>query len=444
MRIFATKLIDEVNPMIEKDFQIAISSKKNVFIFKLLKDHKLSYDTYDSDLHLLENKVLYDEGVICYDLCIDEEDSVHLVSLLDSGELNYIKFLDGKWSGGIIGKFDLTSNIYNQIEILFIKNKLHIIYNLSNYINSNVWTIQHVIYGDKIEGRHNITRYISSKKPEYFVVDIDSDGIIHLAYNPNIDKSQIFHCFYNPFSNKWSSKANKLSQEGRLNYFPYLLVDTKDNIHLLWLESYKNNYNIKYLKMNAEGRRKHIWKEINLPAMNVSKYPPIIFEEGNIIKLAFTVDSQVKLLNSNDYGDSWVNEEEIYHTNENLRIIKCRSNIDSKINRINYSYCETNNNIKLYILEMFKKLPIIQKDFNLEDQSDKNELLVENEDTDITPDMYYKLGEKLDNILENQSSIEEIMTKILKYQEFMDIKLDDIYEFTETDNRSFIERLFHS
>ena len=138
MRIFATKLIDEVNPMIEKDFQIAISSKKNVFIFKLLKDHKLSYDTYDSDLHLLENKVLYDEGVICYDLCIDEEDSVHLVSLLDSGELNYIKFLDGKWSGGIIGKFDLTSNIYNQIEILFIKNKLHIIYNLSNFINSNV------------------------------------------------------------------------------------------------------------------------------------------------------------------------------------------------------------------------------------------------------------------------------------------------------------------
>lgn len=429
--------------MIKENIKIALNSSKEVFLFQVVENYKLGYSTFDSNLKYLKNQVLYDEHTICYDLYIDKSDTLHLVSLINTGELMYYKCLDNTWSSAIIGKFDLNSNIYKQIEILFIKDELHIIYNLSNLINSNVWTIQHVIYDGKIKEMHNIARYISTRNPEYFLMDVDSNGTIHLVYNTNINKPQVFHSFYNPFSNTWSSKANKVSETDRINLFPYLFIDTKDNIHMLWLEFHKNKYNIKYLKMNSKGKEKFIWKQIKLLNINISKYPAIIFEEDNILKLIFTSDSHIKSLKSGDFGNAWSEEEKGYDINKNTKIVTIKSKIYPTMNKINHSYCKIEDNIKFYFLEMFKESSSIIEEY-IQGREEREKILAKDKNINISPIISAELNKKLDNILENQNSIEELIAKILKYQEYMDIKLDDIYEFTESDKKTLLERLFSS
>src|SRR5690606_4266233 len=107
---------------------------------------------------------------------------IHLVALINTGELHYYSYTDGQWYKNTIAKFNLKSNIYNQFETLIINNKLHLLYNYSNLINSNIWTIQHIVYDSKREEQYNVVRYISKKIPEPFIVDADNLGNIHILY----------------------------------------------------------------------------------------------------------------------------------------------------------------------------------------------------------------------------------------------------------------------
>lgn len=429
--------------MIKENVKIILNSNKEIFLFQSLENQGISYNIYDCNLKFLGSQILDDKNIICYDLYIDERDVLHLVSLVESGELIYYKFIDNKWSSGIIGQFDLDSNIYKQIEIFFIKSKLNIIYNISNFINSNVWTIQHVVYDDTIKERHNITRYISTKNPEPFVIDFDSKGTIHLVYNPNINKSQVFHSFYNPFSNSWSSKPNKISDENKTNLFPYSFIDTMDNIHILWLEHDKDKYYIKYLKMNSKGKEKYIWKKVKFLDIPVSKYPPILFEEDNTLKLLFVSDSSLKLIKSRDYGNSWSDKEESCDINENTTIIKTKSSIDSETTKINYLYCKIKDKIKFYFLNTIKEpINIIKEDIKI--KKEEHNIIIGHQNNDANSIMYSELNKKLNNILENQNSMEELIAEILNYEKDINSKLDNIYEFTKPNQKTIFQRLFDS
>src|SRR5690606_33073095 len=125
-----------------------------------------------------------------------------------------------------------------------IKNQIHIIYNFSNLISSNLWNLQHVIYEN--QERYNVIQYVAPKKPSYFVTDVDSQGTIYLLYSAIANnKSQIYYIFYNPFTNTWSSKPKLISLDKSNNHYPFLFIDSRDNIHSLWLEELRGRYFIK-------------------------------------------------------------------------------------------------------------------------------------------------------------------------------------------------------
>lgn len=423
--------------MIKENMRIALKSNKEVLLFNKSQDNKLFYDMYDSKLNFLEHKILSNKGIIFYDIYIDKNDTLHLVLLEEFGNLLYYKLIDNKWSSGVIGRFDLQSNIYKQIEILFISDKLHIIYNFSNLINSNVWTIQHIIYSDKTEEANIISRYISTKNPKYFLIDVDSKGTIHLLYNTNMKKFEIFHSFYNPYTNYWSSKTNKISEKDSINLFPYIFIDTKDNVHVIWLKSNINKYTIEYLKMNANGKKKYIWRHIKLSDINISKYPAIIFEEDSKLKLLYVYNNSVKLIKSTDYGDSWSIEENSYPINNNTIFTKIRSNIFSKTSKSNHLYCQIKDKPKFYFSEIFRDIfDPINKNTKIEKTEEKDEtIIVEDQDFNLNSTIYNNLNKKLNNILNNQNYIKEHILKILEYEQSINIKLD---------KRSFLEKIFNS
>lgn len=332
--------------MFKFDINFLLSSKNEIYMFQLTTDKEIKYNIFDSTLSNFASGSIDDVNVLTYSLLIDENDSIHLIALLDNGNLNYHLYNGNEWSKSTISKFDFKSNLYSQIEILKIDQNLHIIYNYSNLINSNVWTIQHVILDSK--ERHNAIRYISGKNPDHFIVSKNSQGAIHLLYTTLVNNSsQIFHNFYNPFSSRWTHSSKQISSEGVNSIFPFLFIDSQDNLHGLWLEESRNKQEIKYMKMSSLGKEKYIWKIITLPYIDVSRFPPIIIEEKNILKLFCKSGDSIIILSSRDFGNSW-SEEERLNISEDIILTRVSSNMDTDVNQIKYGYSSISPSLKFY------------------------------------------------------------------------------------------------
>lgn len=438
--------------MFELNINIVINSKKEIFVFRLTNYGEINYTIFDPSLISLYSKNLYDKNVLKYSVTIDENDVIHLLALINTGELNYYKYMEEKWSKATIAKFDMISNIYNQIEILMIKNKLHIIYNYSNLINSNIWTIQHVIYGD--EEKHNAIRYISKRIPDPFAISVDNQGTIHLLYRNNINKPQIYHMFYSHYTKAWSPLSKQISSDTGQSSLPFLFIDSQDNLHGLWLEEIDDRCKIKYLKMNSSGKEKYIWKDIKLPYIQLSKYPPIIFEENNKLKLIFTYDDDIDFLYSSDFGNSWLKGENSQNLDPNTILAKVKSNV----NKINYIYCNISNEPKLYFLDSFPYKKTLNAHENLKIESenkaetsdcmDKEKISIsENEEiisetNEINSSILDELENKFTDILDNYKAIESTLIKILNNQETIKNELNNIQNSINPKKDSFFTKFF--
>jgi hypothetical protein len=454
--------------MFDQNISVIFNSRKDVFLFNLSEEGEIFYTIYDSSLNKLQSNFLFDKNILKYSTLIDENDFIHLVALLNTGELNYYKYINNEWVKDNIAKFDLKSNLYNQIKILIIKDNLHIIYNYSNIINSNIWTIQHVVLNDKNGEKHNAIRYISKRAADPFFVDVDSSGNIHIVYKTYINNdSQIYHGFYNPFTRTWSSVSKHISSNDFNNIFPFLFIDSQNNLHILWIEESKSKLSLKYLRMKGSGKEKYIWKEISLPHMPLSKNQPIIFEENNKIKLIYFSNDSMILSSSKDYGDSWVREE-IMPLPQNISIAKVNSNILPSENQIKYSYLNVINKPIFYFLELYSNASVSTYDESvlepldpeniLEDTNEDNNIDIDATDSHELIDMIsaslhelMEVDKKLEKIIENQYILTKILdnqlnieNKLSNIQINIENKLDDIQKSIDSNKKSFLNKFFNS
>jgi hypothetical protein len=429
--------------MFELNTNIIIDSEIKTFVFKLEKE-EIKYNIFDHSLNLLNSTSLPDKGVKLYSVYIDLDNIIHLVALLSAGELNYYKYIDEQWSKGTIANFDLKANIYNQIKIFTVKNKLHLIYNYSNLINSHIWTLQHVIY-DKANGeKHNIIRYISKRAPDPFFVDIDRLGTIHLFYKTDLSTiSQIHHTFYNPYTNNWISSPKQISSEGINNLDFYLFIDSYNNLHGLLLEELNNRCKIKYLRMSSKGKEKYIWKEISLPYILISNYPPIIFQEDNNLKLLYLSDNKIKYITSTDYGITWSIENIIDSLDDNHSIVEVSSNLLSKKHKINHSYFSNPDNPKLNSLNIFSNTTFSLEEISSEviNEEIKLEIL---EEVDIAPNILNDLNNKMDQLILNYETYESFISIMISNQVDLENILNNIQISLDKNNQSFLSKVFKS
>lgn len=274
-------------------------------------------------------EVLDKEDVNLFGFTIEKE-KIHLVYLLKNGDLIYSIFSNGNWTKALIGKFDIKSNRYNQLEVLYINDRLNIFYAYSNYINSNIFTLHHVIYKDNIEARYNIIRYISKKSATSFTVDYDSNGNIHLMYSTIInDLSYIYYTNFNPYKSSWLNNSIKLSQDEKNNENPFIMVDSLNNIHAISWEKSSNNYILKYFRRSSSG--KDIYKWIDMNSLKITSPIPsgILIDDVNSIKLIYGDEFNYNIVNSDDYGLSWKHIIQKKVSN-NVELIHPKAEIEAK------------------------------------------------------------------------------------------------------------------
>lgn len=430
--------------MFKSNTSVLIDSQIKTFVFKL-EDEVIKYDIFDSSLALLNSSNIIDKGIKIYSVFIDLKDIIHLVALMHTGELNYYKYIDEKWLKGTIANFDLKSNIYNQIKIFIINDRLHLIYNYSNLINSNIWTIQHVIY-DKANGaKHNIIRYLSKKSPDPFLVDVDSIGMLHLFYKTDLSSiSQVHHTFYNPYTNIWAPVPKQITSDDISNLNPYLFIDSSNNLHGLLLDELNDGYKLKYLRMSSSGKEKYIWKEIPLPYISISNYPPIIFQEDNNLKLLYVSNNKIKYLFSTNHGITWSMESTIINVDDDICLVEITSNLLSKNHKINHGYFSNPISPKPNFLDIYPSNIGLLKEIKPESIVDEITQKMVEEEASTEQDILTEINNKIDQLLDNYKDSESFVSMIISNQLNMENTLNNIQSSLDENKQSFLARLFNS
>lgn len=429
---------------------LVLNSKDYFYIFEHDNIGSLSYRVYSLDFELIDKHLIEESGVLKYAITLDKNNNINLIYLLKSGQLNLNIYDDLKWNSYTIGNLDTRANRYNHFEVLFVNDKLNLIFTYSNLINSNIYTIQHITYDNGPGEKYNIIRYISNKLGDPFVVDSDDLGTIHLLYNTITNNdSYIFHSFYSPFTRGWSNNPNELSSREVQNISPYLFVDSKSSLHGLWIESNKNVNSFKYFKMNIRGKEKYIWKPVRIPYISPDNCRPILYEEGKQLKLLYMRNNHLYYIYSTDYGNSWSREVQI-ETADNISIIKTSINNDFYPDiKARHILGSVGVNPKIYLLNALasknkfsskdtKSLYINVNHEDIDNHGTKEPKLVIEKEQDMEI-----LLKEIENISQSNKELKILLDKILEKNEYILDKLQQIQIATEKNKSSFWDRWFN-
>ncbi|MCF6464135.1 hypothetical protein [Clostridium sp. Cult1] len=412
--------------------QLVINSKEKSILFNRNSAGSVEYAILDNLYEPVDGFQLYKDNVLKYSIDIDSMDRVHLVALMKSGELNYSILENGNWSNAIIAKFDLHSKIYSDIILLTEENNINIIYGYANLINSKLWTIQHVIGKNQNWDQYSIAKFISDKNMASYIVDRDSLGNIQLIYSSMEGfTSQVYHTFYNIYANKWNPIPNKLSSSNIKKVLPYIFLDTKDNIHSLWLEDSNNNYILKYSRFSSAGENKFTWNQVKVPYIASCTNHPIIYEEKGILKIIYTKPGSIGYIYSPDYGHTWHEGEDFKTDFSNINLIKisnCTFNSNSKINHV---YCSIGKKLNFIFFDSFNS----NDTESLKSKDEKDKSIMEEDTSEKTEIMIKEL-------LKNQETINTLILKTIESQQKVEKDIEYILELLMNKKSSLFDKIF--
>lgn len=422
-----------MNNLSKNNFLVTNSKEESIF-FQIGSNDEIEYTFLNQNYEPTEINKLFENQVLKYAVTIDKSDRIHLVHLSKSGELKYSIFENNNWSTATIAIFDLRSNIYDNIVVLPLEDSIHIIYAYANLINSKLWTIHHVAGDYKQFEQYNAVKFASDRTPVLFAVDKDLTDSIQLLYIAKVnDTDQIYHTFFNPFTKKWNPTPQKLTISNYYKQFPYIFVDSNNNIHSLWLEKLDTSYILKYSRLMSSENRSNSWKEVKIPYINDCNNAPIIIEEQGILKIIYSVDNGISYLYSLDHGSTWYKEDTCDIKSNEINLVKI-SSIAFKTNntKINDIYCSIKDRINFFFSDNFNSISLNPIETNLSKELDtSNQPVKELEVYNI----------KIEELLKIQEEIKDILSNILDSQKMMEESIKNLLQIIETKKGSFINRL---
>ncbi len=390
---------------------IIINSKKELILFYLSSLNNIQYTIYDFNHILLSNQSLCEDKVLNFTATIDNDDVIHIVLLIETGELNYYILNDQHWTKSVIAKFNFKSNIYNNLYLFAKNNNINLFYSYANLINDKLWTIQHIIGNFNSWKKFNVINYIANKKDHFLYLDQDSFGTIHLIYSSNNNnRYQIYHTFYNSFTERWNQYPYRLSDINFNNILPYLFIDSKDNLHGLWLEGNIDKNILKYAQFPFKPKGNYSWKQINIPLVFNCTQVPIMIEENGKLKIIYTTKDNISFLYSMDYGKSWIKGNSVDVNGRKLKLAKISKNItSSKNNNINNAYFSNGDNLNFYFVDTLQSLKNYSNSSNCTNGSmTQQKFNNQNEKIDVE-----EIKTRLNEIHSSQEAIEKNIEKIL-------------------------------
>lgn len=331
---------------------------KIFYFFYLNKNQEIQYNIYSDNNILLKKVKLIEEIITDFAVTIDTYNQIHLIYMNKSGVLNYCIGLDGNWKHKIITHLDVKFNNYRYFSLLVDTNYTHIFYTKSSLLNKTIASIEHMYWNEDNLNKTIITTYITGKYPSPYQMDIDSIGNIHLIYKVFYKSNhQLFYNKFNIFNNKWGD-GEIISDLQDENSHPNILIDRKDNLHLVWCIITNNNFILNYKKKTDVVNVKSTWSNLRaLSSVNSNNISPILLNEGSTIKILSKQNDGINEILSDDYGLSWKGDSNPNYKGSNIIAIKYASNnnAENKSSKFKCLYGEIKNNINIFSINLFKK-----------------------------------------------------------------------------------------
>ncbi|MCR1897938.1 hypothetical protein NSA47_02915 [Irregularibacter muris] len=424
------------------------------FIFYVDKQHNLIFNELKTDNNYTNTKIVK-SNVADFAANIDKNNKLHLLYLLNSGELIYAVYLNKTWEENVVRKLDPRSNRYKYLNLFIHESHISIFYAFTNIINTNLWSIEHITKDSTYWSKKTILSVFSGKNFTPFYLDKDKFGNIFLIYRAKeYTTNHIYYTFYNIFNKEWVKAPAKISSSEIDNISPYLFIDSRDNIHVLWYSLDDNDYLLTYKQLSPMRQSKYHWTEINLPKITNSSYPPIMFEKNNKLYIVCIGEDKIHCLVSENYGLNWNLENEVSLNDRPIHLIKHFCNITSTNihNKIHHCYGSINDDhIYFYLGENLNEQSITDKISSsfLENEQQVNSNLVEQKEQINTqnieedPLMNLKndivenqneLINALNSIEENSTSLKEVIDTITNIQKDIEVIKEKITTIEKNQN----------
>ncbi|MCR2042858.1 hypothetical protein [Anaerosalibacter massiliensis] len=406
-----------------KESELIKNSKGEYFNFYIDEKNNLLFNKFDNKNNNIISLSEIEHNILDFSVIIDEKDKIQLIYLIENGNLIHCTYTQKKWIKQSIFRLNTKSNIYKHITLFMSNNSVNIFYACANLVNINLWSIEQITKNSSNWTKKTVTSIFSKKILAPFYIDSDNLGNIHLVFRTNERNStHIYYTFYNVFIKKWSQIIEKISLTKTNNKFPYLFIDSKNNIHILWSSLEDKDYILRYKKLSPGGQSKFKWKKINLPVINNCTYTPIMSEINETLKITYLKDDEIGCLNSMDYGETWILIDKIKLNSPSIWFLKYSSNSKKKYlnNKTNNFYAQISDKMYLFFNEKdqkkinFDKEEIINlnnKDIQIEE---KDELIsIHNSDFMELKKNILEIKETIEQIIAHSNIIEEEL-KLMK------------------------------
>lgn len=430
-----------------KEYAHIKDSLNQSFIFHIDHEFNLVFKELDENGNYLSDRVI-ENNMIDFSASIDKKDRIHLIYLLGNGELKYSIYINGEWQKSLVRRLDIKSNIYKYLNLFLHEEHINIFYAFTNIINTSLWTIEHITKDSSNWRQMTVTNIFCEGNFTPFYLDKDKFGNLSLVYKAKeYNTNHIYYTAYNVFINEWGKSLTKISYSETDNVYPYLFIDSQDNIHVLWYSLDNNNYLITYKQLSAVGKKKYNWEEIRLPKTIGAEYLPIMFENKNELNILCVSKGEIHSLVSKNYGLNWNLENKIPLNDQEVHLIKhVHNDISSSGDKVNHYYGNIDDNkVHFYFAEEedvstsdFKN--DVQKINDLEKEDEQkiaeieveteHEIEVQNEiETETETEIERKREEELlilngivDRINDIKNDVELIKEKVQKIEEKQNTK----------------------
>ncbi len=273
--------------------------------FFLCDDKSLHYNTYNSDNVLLNsNKLL--SNIINFSVVVDKHERVHLICITLEGELQHYIGENNNWNHRTVSKLDMESNIYKYLTLHVNDEYIHLLYVKTNLLTQTLSTIEHMYWDGKNVNRIVVSNYVHGKYTSPLQVSFDSSQNFHVIYKAVYKNNhQLYYNKFNILTKIWtmSELITDLHEE---HSHPYIFIDKKQNLHLLWCTIEQNNFILKYKKKCNIIDTKSRWSNTQTLSNKISNYLfPILIQESDTLKIYCRQNDKIIEIISNDFGDSW-------------------------------------------------------------------------------------------------------------------------------------------
>ncbi len=269
---------------------------------KIMRDNEIFYKV----------KVL--ENVSNYSVAIDDNDEmIHLVAILESGDLKYCIYKDNEWDWRYLSKYDPKSYQFKNLMMFMVDDNIHILMAISNVTHFGLWILKHHYWDQKNWISKKVCNIITEKYDIPFQADIDNQNNIHVVFRTLCGNTyQIFYSRYSNIYRFWSQPVNISDTENNHSH-PFIFCDNQNKVHITWCRSYKNDLAIYYLSNDKIDSLKNNWKKpVKLTVEGINGIQPLIYQVDQYLQIIWKQNNHI-FVTKNFYlsGETWGDLKEI-------------------------------------------------------------------------------------------------------------------------------------